>query len=96
MRTRFQKCLSFAAILITATNLFSREYPRFSEKVLHLEGQVLDVFLEDLNGDTATDILGGSAGFGIHVIWDHWVLLAEYGNHRKGWGFINLRTGIKF
>lgn len=37
-----------------------------------------------------------SAGFGIHLIWDHWILRAEYGNHGKGWGFINIGSGIKF
>jgi outer membrane protein insertion porin family len=37
-----------------------------------------------------------SMGFGAHLIWDHWVLRVEYGNHGKGWGFINAGTGIKF
>lgn len=41
-------------------------------------------------------MLHGSLGFGIHVIWDRWVFRAEYGNHGKGWGFINMGTGIKF
>jgi len=38
----------------------------------------------------------GSVGFGVHFIWDQWVLRAEYGNRGKGWGFINMGTGIKF
>jgi outer membrane protein insertion porin family len=38
----------------------------------------------------------GAVGLGIHVIWDHWVLRAEYGTHGKGWGFINTGTSIKF
>ncbi len=42
------------------------------------------------------NMLRGSVGLGIHVIWDHWVLRVEYGNHGEGWGFINLGTGIKF
>ena len=41
-------------------------------------------------------LLRASAGFGIHLIWDHFVLRAEYGHRGKGWGFINLGTGIKF
>ncbi len=41
-------------------------------------------------------MLSSSFGLGFHIIWDHWVLRAEYGNHGKGWGFINLGSGIKF
>ena len=43
-----------------------------------------------------TRMLHSSAGIGIHVIWDHWVLRAEYGNRGKGWGFINFGSGVKF
>jgi outer membrane protein insertion porin family len=42
------------------------------------------------------DSIRKSAGFGIHLIWDHWIFRAEYGNHGKGWGFINIGSGIKF
>jgi len=42
------------------------------------------------------DLWKTSIGFGIHVIWDHWILRVEYGNRVKGWGFINAGTGIKF
>ena len=42
------------------------------------------------------DMFRGAVGFGIHVIWDHWVLRAEYGNRGMGWGFINFGTGVKF
>jgi outer membrane protein assembly factor BamA len=38
----------------------------------------------------------GSVGFGVHAIWDQWILRAEYGYHGRGWGFINTATGIKF
>jgi len=37
-----------------------------------------------------------SVGFGVHLIWDRWVLHGEYGTHGEGWGFINAGTGIKF
>ena len=41
-------------------------------------------------------MLSSSFGLGFHVIWDHWILRAEYGNHGKGWGFIRLGSGVKF
>jgi len=37
-----------------------------------------------------------SAGCGIHLIWDNFVLRFEYGNRGKGWGFITAGSGIKF
>jgi len=37
-----------------------------------------------------------SGGIGIHFILDRWVFRIEYGNHGKGWGFINIGTGVKF
>lgn len=43
-----------------------------------------------------TNMLRSSFGLGIHVIWDRWVLRAEYGNHGKGWGFVTAGTGVKF
>ncbi len=57
MRTAFLKHLLLATILSGTTNLPSQEFPRFSQKILHLDGEVLDVFQEDLNGDAASDIL---------------------------------------
>ena len=41
-------------------------------------------------------MLRGCGGIGIHFIWDHFVIRAEYGNRGKGWGFINMKTGVKF
>lgn len=38
----------------------------------------------------------GSAGFGVHLIWDQWVIRAEYGAHGRGWGFISTGTDVKF
>jgi len=46
--------------------------------------------------ETSLDMIHIAAGLGIHLIWDHWVLRVEYGNHGTGWGFINAGTGIKF
>lgn len=37
-----------------------------------------------------------SAGLGIHIIWDSFVLRAEYGNRGSGWGFITTGTSVKF
>lgn len=38
----------------------------------------------------------GSAGLGVHLIWDQWVIRVEYGAHGRGWGFINTGTDVKF
>ncbi len=38
----------------------------------------------------------GCAGIGVHFIWEHFVLRGEYGNTGRGWGFINIKTGVKF
>ena len=38
----------------------------------------------------------GSAGVGVHAIWDRWVLRAEYGHRGQGWGFITSGIGAKF
>ena len=38
----------------------------------------------------------GSVGFGVHAIWNQWVLRAEYGTHGRGWGFITGGTDVKF
>ena len=38
----------------------------------------------------------GSAGFGVHFIWDQWVIRMEYGQHGRGWGFISTGTDVKF
>ena len=35
-------------------------------------------------------------GLGVHAIWDHFVIRGEYGHRGKGWGFINVGTGVKF
>lgn len=40
--------------------------------------------------------LHGSAGFGVHFIFDHYVLRGEYGYSGKGWGFLNTGTSVKF
>ena len=37
-----------------------------------------------------------SAGFGVHAIWDHWVIRLEYGHNGEGWGFVRAGTGTKF
>ncbi len=40
--------------------------------------------------------LHGSAGIGVHFIFDHYVLRGEYGYRGEGWGFINTGTSVKF
>ena len=37
-----------------------------------------------------------SAGFGLHIIWDSFVLRAEYGTRWSGWGFVTTGTSVKF
>ncbi|MBN2414267.1 BamA/TamA family outer membrane protein [bacterium] len=37
-----------------------------------------------------------SAGLGVHIIWDSFVLRAEYGNRGSGRGFITTGTSVKF
>ncbi|MBN2031211.1 BamA/TamA family outer membrane protein [bacterium] len=48
------------------------------------------------NQTMRNDMIRLSVGLGVHVIWDHWIFRAEYGNHGSGWGFVNLGSGIKF
>lgn len=42
------------------------------------------------------DKFNSSAGIGIHLIWDNFVLRAEYGYRGKAFGFINIGSGVKF
>ena len=37
-----------------------------------------------------------SAGLGFHAIWDDLVIRVEYGYRGKGFGFLNVGSGIKF
>jgi len=37
-----------------------------------------------------------SVGLGVHAIWDHYVLRAEYGYRGSGWGFLSAGTRVKF
>ncbi len=41
-------------------------------------------------------MIRGSVGFGMHMIWDHFVVRLEYGYHGQGMGFVNAGTGVKF
>lgn len=38
----------------------------------------------------------GSAGLGVHLIWDQWVIRVEYGQQGRKWGFISTGTDVKF
>ena len=40
--------------------------------------------------------LQGAVGIGIHAMWGNMVIRGEYGSRGKGWGFINVGTGIHF
>ncbi|HDQ44193.1 MAG TPA: hypothetical protein ENN17_01675 [bacterium] len=40
--------------------------------------------------------LHGAAGFGIHAVWQRWVLRAEYGVNRGGRGFLTAGTDVRF
>lgn len=57
MKTKYLQHMIILFILFECKGLLCQHLPYFKQKILQIEGQVFDIYLRDLNGDSHLDIL---------------------------------------